>query len=263
MTNNSEKRGQITPKLEVSGNAVIIGAHGGIGQALIQELLIKYHFKTIFCLSRTGADSRFTPPINPHDTTLVHGQLDLLQEDTIHLAAQDVAKAGRLSLVVVATGLLQDSAQSPEKTMRSLSPDWLMRAFQTNAIGPALIAKHFLPLMTRDAPSVFAALSARVGSISDNRSGGWYSYRASKAALNMLIQTLALEHARKFPLGICVGIHPGTVDTNLSKPFQRGVPTERLFSPDRSAAHILKLVHQLKPADSGGLYAWDGQRIAP
>jgi NAD(P)-dependent dehydrogenase (short-subunit alcohol dehydrogenase family) len=117
--------------------------------------------------------------------------------------------------------------------------------------------------MSQKGRSVFAALSARVGSISDNRSGGWYSYRASKAALNMLIQTLALEHARKFPLGVCVGIHPGTVDTNLSKPFQRGVPTERLFSPDLSAAYILKLVHQLKPADSGGLYAWDGQRIAP
>jgi NAD(P)-dependent dehydrogenase (short-subunit alcohol dehydrogenase family) len=138
-----------------------------------------------------------------------------------------------------------------------------MRAFQINAVGPALVAKHFLPLMSREGRSVFAALSARVGSISDNRSGGWYSYRAAKAALNMLIQTLALEHARKFPLGVCVGIHPGTVDTNLSKPFQRGVPSERLFSPDLSAAHILRLVQDLTTADSGGLFAWDGTRIAP
>lgn len=263
MSNNSVNRDQMPTELEVGGNAVIIGANGGIGRALIHELLTKYHFKTIFCFSRTGSASRFTPIINPSDTVLIHGDLDLLQEDSISLAAQRVAKAGPLGLVLVATGLLQDSLQSPEKTMRSLSTEWLMRAFQVNTIGPALIAKHFLPLMSRDAPSVFAALSARVGSISDNRSGGWYSYRASKAALNMLIQTLALEHARKFPLGVCVGIHPGTVDTNLSKPFQRGVPTERLFSPDLSATYILKLVHQLKPGDSGGLYAWDGQRIAP
>jgi NAD(P)-dependent dehydrogenase (short-subunit alcohol dehydrogenase family) len=249
--------------LSALGNAVIIGSNGGIGQALVGTLLAKAQFESLFCLNRNRQTTNLTPDIAAPPTRLIGLHIDLTQEDAIAHAAQQVSLEGPVSLVLVATGMLHDGEQTPEKTMRHLSSDALLRAFHINAVGPALVAKHFLPLMTRDGPSVFAALSARVGSISDNRSGGWYSYRASKAALNMLIQTLALEHARKFPLGVCVGIHPGTVDTNLSKPFQSGVPGERLFSPDLSAAHILKLITQLTAAHSGGLYAWDGARIAP
>jgi NAD(P)-dependent dehydrogenase (short-subunit alcohol dehydrogenase family) len=245
------------------GNAVIIGSSGGIGQALAHKLLTNFEFKSLFCLSRSGHRPDPLAVAETSRTALIGLPMDLTHEDSIAEAALKVSQAGPLSLVLVATGMLQDTQQSPEKTMRHLSADALLRSFQINAVGPALLAKHFLPLMTRQGPSVFGALSARVGSISDNRSGGWYSYRASKAGLNMLIQTLALEHARKFPLGICVAIHPGTVDTQLSKPFQSGVPAQKLFTPDQSAGHIINLVQHLTPEDTGGLFAWDGQKISP
>ncbi|MEO6361030.1 MAG: SDR family NAD(P)-dependent oxidoreductase, partial [Sphingomicrobium sp.] len=151
----------------------------------------------------------------------------------------------------------------PEKTYRDLSQSALMRYFAVNAVGPALIAKHFLPLLPKDEPSVFAALSARVGSITDNRLGGWYGYRSSKAALNMLIKTLAIELARTRPLAICVGLHPGTVDTKLSKPFQKNVGPDRLFSTARAACQLIDVLDHLTPAQSGNCFAWDGKQIAP
>ena len=134
-------------------------------------------------------------------------------------------------------------------------------AFRRNATGPALVAKHFLPLLARDRKAAFAALSARVGSIEDNRLGGWYAYRASKAALNMLIRTLSIELARSHRHALCVGLHPGTVDTALSKPFQSGVPPEKLFPPAQSARHLLAVLDRLTAEDSGSVYAWDGRRI--
>jgi len=135
------------------------------------------------------------------------------------------------------------------------------RSYRINAIGPALVAKHFLPLLTRERKAMFAALSARVGSIEDNQLGGWHAYRASKAALNMLLKTLSIELARQNPTAICVGLHPGTVDTRLSGPFQRGVPEGKLFSPQKSARHLLNVLDTLSPEQSGQIFAWDGQRI--
>ena len=157
--------------------------------------------------------------------------LDLALEDTIAAAAARVAGTGPVALVIVATGLLHDGGHQPEKTFKRLDPAFLAKTFQINAIGPALVAKHFLPLLPRRGRAVFAALSARVGSISDNELGGWYGYRASKAALNMLIRTAAIELARTHKEAICVGLHPGTVATGLSGPFQAGVPAQRLFAP--------------------------------
>ncbi len=164
--------------------------------------------------------------------------------------------------MIVATGILQGDGIAPEKSSRELSADGLARYFAVNTIGPALVAKHFLPLLSRG-PAVFAALSARVGSIGDNRLGGWYGYRASKAALNMIVRTLAIELARTRPEAVCIALHPGTVDTGLSQPFQRGVPPGQLFTPQRSAEALLDVLAGLTPADSGGCFAWDGQRIAP
>jgi NAD(P)-dependent dehydrogenase (short-subunit alcohol dehydrogenase family) len=126
-----------------------------------------------------------------------------------------------------------------------------------------MVAKHFLPLLRKGRKTVFAALSARVGSISDNRLGGWSSYRASKAALNMLLRTLAIEHARKWPDSVVVALHPGTADTALSKPFSSRVPAERLFSPSRSAGYLLGVIDDLKPSTTGGFFAWDGTPIEP
>jgi NAD(P)-dependent dehydrogenase (short-subunit alcohol dehydrogenase family) len=136
-----------------------------------------------------------------------------------------------------------------------------MRQYAVNAVGPALVAKHFLPLMPKQGRSVFAVLSARVGSISDNRLGGWYGYRASKAALNQLVRSLSIEDKRRYDRGIVVALHPGTVDTKLSRPFQQA--GRDLFQPDRAAVQLLDLIDGLRPADSGKLFAWDGSEIAP
>ena len=215
---------------------VIIGASGGIGAALADAL------------EDEGAGvQRLSRP-----------ELDLTDEMSIARAA---ANAGSPELVVVATGLLHEGEHGPEKALRDLDPVWLARQYAVNAIGPALVAKHFLPIMPRNGRSVLAMMSARVGSISDNRLGGWYGYRASKAALNQLVRTLAIEDKRRNERGIVVALHPGTVDTRLSKPFQQ---TGRdLFAPDRAAVQLLDMLEGLKPQNSGKLFSWDGTEIAP
>lgn len=227
--------------------AVVIGAQGGIGQALVERLRAQGAF--VHALSRH--------PENPADA------LDLLDESSINNAAQAISGHGPIDLVIVATGVLQTGPGTPEKGWRDLSAANLADYFAINAIGPALIAKHFLPLLSRNGRSAFAALSARVGSISDNQLGGWYGYRASKAALNMLVKTLAIELSRKRPEAVCVAMHPGTVDTRLSAPFRRGVPALRLFTPAFAAERILCVLEGLEPTASGRVYAWDGSVIAP
>jgi NAD(P)-dependent dehydrogenase (short-subunit alcohol dehydrogenase family) len=137
----------------------------------------------------------------------------------------------------------------------------MARLFAVNTIGPALIAKHMLPKLPRDRPAVFAVLSARVGSIGDNRLGGWHGYRASKAALNMLIANLAIEMRRTHPLAVIVALHPGTVATSLSEPFQAGVAADKLFSPETSATHLLNVIDRLSPEDSGSFLAWNAERL--
>ena len=167
-----------------------------------------------------------------------------------------------LARVFVTTGMLHDDAQRPERSLRDLDRVALERSFLINAIAPALLAQALLPRLPRDVPTVFAVLGARVGSIGDNRTGGWHGYRASKAALVMLVKTLSIEFARTHPLGVCVALHPGTVDTAMSKPFQRGVPADKLFTPAFAAERLLAVAATLTPADSGGRFAWDGARIA-
>jgi NAD(P)-dependent dehydrogenase (short-subunit alcohol dehydrogenase family) len=217
-------------------NAVIIGANGGIGKAL--------------------ADALADEDASVH--RLARPEVDILDEASLAAAA---AGAGTPDLVVVATGLLHEGEHGPEKAIRDLDPAWLARQYAVNAIGPALVAKHFLPIMPRTGRSVFAVLSARVGSISDNRLGGWYGYRASKAALNQFVRTLSIEDKRRNDRSIVVALHPGTVDTKLSRPFQQS--GRDLFQPDRAAVQLLDLLDGLKPQDSGKIIAWDGTEIAP
>ena len=145
--------------------------------------------------------------------------------------------------------------------MRALSLQQMETSFAVNVFGPVLVAKHFIPCLTRDRKSVLAALSARVGSISDNRLGGWYSYRAGKAALNQMLKTLSIEIGRRFKNQIILGLHPGTVDTGLSKPFQSNVPDGKLFTPEYSAKALLKVINTAEASDSGNLLAWDGETI--
>jgi NAD(P)-dependent dehydrogenase (short-subunit alcohol dehydrogenase family) len=149
----------------------------------------------------------------------------------------------------------------PERTWRSIDGLAMTRAFAVNTIGPALMAKHFLGLLSRDSKSVFAALSARVGSIQDNKLGGWHAYRASKAALHQVIKTCSVELARTKPGAFCICLHPGTVDSSLSKPFQANVPPGKLFTPAHSVARMLEVIDGLSPGASGYAYAWDGQRL--
>jgi NAD(P)-dependent dehydrogenase (short-subunit alcohol dehydrogenase family) len=149
----------------------------------------------------------------------------------------------------------------PEKSWRALTAQSLAQSFAVNAIGPALLAKHFLEGLATGEKAVFAALSARVGSIEDNRLGGWHSYRAAKAALHMLVRTFAIELARRNPTALCIALHPGTVDTALSRPFQSGVPDGRLFTPRHAAECLLQVIDTLDASASGNAFAWDGQRL--
>lgn len=187
---------------------------------------------------------------------------DLEDESRIADAVGSAAADGPLDLVIVATGVLHDGPSlQPEKSWRSLTAEGLQRAFAINATGPALIAKHALEVLATGRKAVFAALSARVGSIEDNRLGGWHAYRASKAALHMLIRGFAIELARRNPTAICIALHPGSVDSRLSRPFQSAVPPGRLFSPQRAARALLEVIDTRGVADSGRAWAWDGQPL--
>lgn len=235
--------------------AAVFGASGGIGGAFARALSADPRCGRLHLGARSSIDVN-----NPRCATF---HFDLEDEASIAAAAAGMGAAGSVHLVIVATGLLHAPGLAPEKSWRALDSAALHRAYAVNAIGPALIAKHMLPLLPRAERSVFAALSARVGSISDNRLGGWHAYRASKAALNMLIRTLAIELARSRPSAVCVGLHPGTIDTGLSRPFQDGVPAESLVAPDIAARNLLGVIDSVTPAQSGRLFAWDGEEIAP
>ncbi|MES2492781.1 MAG: SDR family NAD(P)-dependent oxidoreductase [Pseudomonadota bacterium] len=228
-------------------SAVVIGASGGIGGAFEAALREEGAFDVVhgFARSRGG-------PLH----------LDLLDETSIAAAAAHVAMGAPPTLVIVATGLLHAGENGPEKALRDVDPDWLAKVYAVNAIGPALVAKHFLPIMPRAARTVFAALSARVGSITDNRLGGWHGYRASKAALNMLVRNIAIEEHRRNNRAIVVTLHPGTVDSALSRPFQGNVQPGRLFDPERAALQLLDVIEELKAADSGKLFDFEGMEIA-
>ena len=232
-------------------HVVIAGANGGIGAALIDALLDDPRVGRITALSRG--------PVAIHHERLRSATIDFDDEPSIEAAARD---CGKVDLVIVATGILhRDADIGPEKRLADIDGRAMAEVLRINTIGPALLAKHFLPLLRRDAKSVFAAISARVGSISDNRLGGWASYRASKAALNMLMRTFSIEQSRGNPRSIVVTLHPGTTDTALSRPFQRNVPEGKLFTPQFVAERLLAVLDGLTPDDSGGFFAWDASRI--
>ena len=222
--------------------AVVVGASGGIGAAVLELLGRTPTCAEAIGLSRTS-----------------HPGLDLEREDTIAGAALQIADGGPVHLIFDATGVLHSAGMKPEKTLAAFDPAAAARAFAVNATGPLLVLKHFHHLMPRNERSVFASISARVGSISDNRLGGWYSYRASKAALNMALKTAAIEIARKRPEAVCLALHPGTVATRLSKPF---APGRDLFSPQESAAKLLTVIDEAEPGQTGSFLAYDGTEIA-
>ncbi|HEY5667407.1 MAG TPA: SDR family NAD(P)-dependent oxidoreductase [Gammaproteobacteria bacterium] len=236
--------------------AVVIGASGGIGSALVAALSRDPAVDRIIAAARR--------PVEPTAAKVEPMLVDLLDEDSIATLADALSPAMSLETVIVATGLLHDGAAlQPEKRLADIDPEQLARMFAVNATGPALVAKHFLPLLARSRRSRFAAISARVGSISDNRLGGWYAYRASKAALNMLIRTAAIELKRTNPDAVCLALHPGTVATGLSGPFRSRVAPDSLFTPERAAGHLLSVIRDADPSQSGRCLAWDGTEIEP
>ena len=233
--------------------AVIFGASGGIGAALAAAVAAGGLYARVWAGSRSGAAA---PP------GCEAFAFDLLDEASLAAAAGEIAPHGPVSLVLIATGILSDGAGfQPEKSYRAQSAENYARAFAINATGPALIGKHFLPLLPRRERAVFAALSARVGSIGDNRLGGWHAYRASKAALTMILRNFAIELARTHPQAVVAALHPGTVATRLSAPFTGSGEGRTVFTPEQSAAHLLAVIARLTPAESGLAFAWDGQPI--
>jgi NAD(P)-dependent dehydrogenase (short-subunit alcohol dehydrogenase family) len=229
--------------LPPGGQAVVIGAGGGLGSAFLTLLDGTERFSAV-----TGFGRKSRPA------------LDLADESSIAAAAQAVKqKNADLRLVIDATGFLHDGAFQPEKSWRELDPAHFAKAFAVNATGPALLMKHFLPLLPREGKAVFATLSAKVGSIGDNQLGGWYAYRASKAALNQLVRTAAIELKRRRPWALCLALHPGTVDTGLSAPFSKqGLELQR---PEEAAARLLALIDSLEAEASGGFYSYRGERL--
>lgn len=244
-----------------ASGAVVVGASGGLGAAFVEHLVAARVHATVLALSRSGPAAPEQTLVGA-GTRLVRARIDLTDEASIAAAAALASGLAPPRLAIVATGLLHaPDGLRPEKSLAMLDPARLARLFAVNATGPALVAKHLLPRMPREGRAVFAAVSARVGSISDNRLGGWYGYRASKAALNMLLRTAAIEWARSTRDGVCVGLHPGTVDTALSAPFRANVGEGGLFTPTQSAAMLLDVLARLGPADSGKVFAWDGSEV--
>jgi NAD(P)-dependent dehydrogenase (short-subunit alcohol dehydrogenase family) len=233
--------------------ALVAGANGAIGSALVEHLAASPHVESVVACARTPRASR--------DAKVRAVAVEVLDEESILAALEGIT---RIDLALVATGMLHTpGGLQPEKSWRALNKAALIESFAVNSVGPALLAKHILPLLPRQGKAVFAALSARVGSISDNHLGGWYGYRASKAALNQLIRTLSIELARTRPQAICVALHPGTVDSALSRPFQGGVAESKRFAPMIAAQHLLTVIDTLDPTRNGQLLDWDGSTIAP
>lgn len=238
--------------------AAIFGASGGIGRAMA-ERLAKGGVRRIYAGSRSGACGFRESDMADVVTEFA---FDMSDEESIRRAIAAMQDDSP-DLIVIATGILStDNGKAPERSSRKLDRTTMEHVFAINTFGPAIIAKHALPLFVRDRRCVLAALSARVGSISDNQLGGWHSYRASKAALNMLLRNVAIELRRTHPQAVVAALHPGTVDTELSEPFQGNVPDRQLFSPEHSAERLLQVLGGLTPADSGGFFAWDGKAIA-
>lgn len=235
---------------------LVAGGSRGIGRALVEALLQRQDIGRIYVLARHWSE----PAGDPREQRLC---VDLTDPQVLHgLGEQLRAECLRLDLLINCVGLLHEpDGLQPEKRLADVQLDWLLQSFTVNAAVPLLLARELLPLLRGRHLCRFASLSARVGSIGDNRLGGWYAYRAAKAAQNMLLRTFAIEWARLNPNGCCLLLHPGTTDTGLSAPFQANVPEGRLFAPAFVAERLLQVIAGHGPADSGNFYAWDGQPI--
>ena len=240
--------------------ALVAGASRGIGLALVRKLLSSRDTRRVYASYRQASTSQDLLAIN--DSRLVTVSVDITDPSELKALADTLRSNGdQPDLVINAAGILHEQGIRPEKALGQCRQESLSRLFMVNSIGPLLLAKSIIPLMPKTGKSHFAVLSAMVGSITDNRLGGWYGYRASKAALNQFMRTLAIECRRSHP-GLCVtAIHPGTTDTSLSQPFQSNVKPGKLYTTAQTAERIVRVVGAGQPEQSGRFVNWDGETL--
>ena len=232
----------------------VIGSSGAIGSAFVDHYINDQSINNIFSFSRSS--------IGIDNNKVKHFFIDIENENSIQDAAKSVEEIN-FDEIIIASGLLHTNEFGPEKSIKDLKADNILKILNVNTVGPAIIGKHFLPLLNKNNKSVMAFLSARVGSISENKLGGWYAYRASKSALNQIIKTFSIELKRTNPKAIIIGLQPGTVDSELSAPFKRSVSKNKLFSAEYSASQLLGVIERVDESSSGNLISWDGEIISP
>jgi len=239
------------------GAALVIGASGGIGAAVLRHYLSDNRFEQVVAVSRSARPR----DLSPYGDKLNWMRSDYGEASIAEMCQNLAASTIDLRRVVICNGILHKEDLQPEKAIEKLRSRALLEVFESNAVGPLLWLSALAGQLRRSTDCIVAVLSARVGSIGDNRLGGWYSYRASKAALNMLLKTAAIEYARRAPRVKLVAFHPGTTDTALSRPFQRNVPEEKLFAPEFVALRLVTLLDQVKADGELSFLDWDGKPI--
>ena len=235
-------------------SVAIIGSSGAIGRAFLDAYIADKEISNIYSISRTEVES--------NDERIIHINIDVTDEVSVKAAASQIGE-NRLDKLIVATGILRTELFGPEKSIKDIKIENFVKIFSVNAFGPALIGKYFLPLMKKDKKSIAAFLSARVGSISENKLGGWYAYRASKSALNQIIKNFSIEAKRTNPTGIIIGLQPGTVKSKLSEPFQKNVKKGKLLLPKDSVKSLIRVIENVMQNDSGKIFDWKGEEIGP
>ena len=235
-------------------SVAIIGSSGAIGRAFLDAYIADKEISNIYSISRTEVEL--------NDARIIHINIDVTDEVSVKAAASKIGE-NRLDKLIVATGILHTELFGPEKSIKDIKIENFVKIFSVNAFGPALIGKYFLPLMKKDKKSIAAFLSARVGSISENKLGGWYAYRASKSALNQIIKNFSIESKRTNPAGIIIGLQPGTVKSKLSEPFQKNVKKGKLLLPKDSVKSLIRVIESVMQNDSGKIFDWKGEEITP
>lgn len=250
------------PKFTHPLTAYVQGASRGVGFALVQHLAKSEEVGHVFASARSATVAPGLLELAAVGKVRLL-DVDVTDEDSVAAAAARVRNdQSTIDLIINCAGVLHTpDGMQPERRLADIEPGNMVRSFRVNALGPLLIAKHFAPTLPRDRHCVFANLSARVGSIGDNRLGGWYAYRAAKAAQNQITRTLAIELQRRSPQTLCVALHPGTVATGLSSPFTRNRPAGRQFSPEQAAVQLLDVIGGLDAGSSGRFFAYDGSEI--
>ena len=232
----------------MEGLALVVGA-GGIGRQIAEDLASKENNLEVILCGRKNVFKNFW-------------ELDIENENSLKDFKDKLSKSKlNLRLVLNATGRLHSEKLHPEKRLQHINKENLIESFSINAFAPILLAKTIEEFINKELEFNFASISARVGSITDNKTGGWYAYRAAKSAQNQLFKSLSIEWARKYPKAIITLLHPGTVNTNLSKPFHKFVPKDKLFSPQKTSSYLIDILRHQNPTDSGKFIAWDGKEI--